>query len=204
MQNKLQELTEKLYSEGLSKGKKEAEDLIRRAKSEAEEIISKANEEAGIILAKAGKEAEDLKIKVINEIKLGAKQSVNALKTEIETLILSKTVGEPLKNSMSETEFIKKLLISAVSAFRPENAERNTLSVILPESLKKELDGFVESEIKKNLKANITVTFDNKLVNGFRIGPKEDGYVISFTDADFRELFGEYLRPKTREILFSE
>ena len=39
MQNKLQELTDKLYNEGLSKGKQEAELLRANAKKEAEKII---------------------------------------------------------------------------------------------------------------------------------------------------------------------
>lgn len=39
MQNKLQELTDRLYNEGLSKGKKEAEDLKAAAAKEAEKSL---------------------------------------------------------------------------------------------------------------------------------------------------------------------
>ena len=46
MQNKLQELTDKLYNEGLSKGKQEAELLRANAKKEAEKIIADAKNEA--------------------------------------------------------------------------------------------------------------------------------------------------------------
>ena len=35
MQNKLQELTDRLYAEGLSKGKQEGEELVQKAKTEA-------------------------------------------------------------------------------------------------------------------------------------------------------------------------
>ena len=41
MQNKLQELTDKLYNEGLSKGKEEGEALLAKAKAEAAEIVAK-------------------------------------------------------------------------------------------------------------------------------------------------------------------
>ena len=40
MQNKLQELTDKLYNEGLSKGKSEGEAILANAKAQAEEIIA--------------------------------------------------------------------------------------------------------------------------------------------------------------------
>ena len=42
MQNKLQELTDRLYQEGLSKGKEEGARLVETAQSEAQAIIEKA------------------------------------------------------------------------------------------------------------------------------------------------------------------
>ena len=45
MQNKLQELTDKLYQEGLSKGKQEGENLVAQAKAEADRIIKEAQAE---------------------------------------------------------------------------------------------------------------------------------------------------------------
>ena len=39
MQDKLQELMDKLYNEGLSKGRKDADELVAKAALEAEEII---------------------------------------------------------------------------------------------------------------------------------------------------------------------
>ena len=53
MQNKLQELTDKLYNEGLSKGKAEGEAILAKANSEAEEIIAQAKKKADAIVAKA-------------------------------------------------------------------------------------------------------------------------------------------------------
>ena len=47
MDNKLQELTDKLYNEGLSKGKQEAEALKAAAAKESEQIISEARKEGG-------------------------------------------------------------------------------------------------------------------------------------------------------------
>ena len=46
MQNKLQELTDRLYNEGLSKGKQEGEELLAKAKVQADEMIAKAQAEA--------------------------------------------------------------------------------------------------------------------------------------------------------------
>ena len=44
--DKLQELTQKLYNEGLSKGKEEGEAILAKAQAEAAAIVKKAQEEA--------------------------------------------------------------------------------------------------------------------------------------------------------------
>ena len=74
MENKLQELTDKLYNEGLSKGKAEGEVLLAKAKSEAAEIVAAAEKEAKEIIAKAEKQAADYKTKVAGDLKMAASQ----------------------------------------------------------------------------------------------------------------------------------
>ena len=53
MENKLQELTDKLYNEGLAKGKKDADNLLSQAKEQAEEIMARAKAQAESIVAAA-------------------------------------------------------------------------------------------------------------------------------------------------------
>ena len=87
--NKLQELTDKLYNEGLSKGKQEGEAILEKAKTEAESIVETARKEAEQILASARKEADGLKTKVTGDLKLAAEQSIAATKQDIENLIVT-------------------------------------------------------------------------------------------------------------------
>ena len=75
MQNKLQELTDKLYNEGLSKGKEEGEALLAKAKAEAAEIVAAAKKEAAGIISKAENEANDFKTKVAGDVKMAASQT---------------------------------------------------------------------------------------------------------------------------------
>ena len=54
------------------------------------------------------------------------------------------------------------------------------------------------------LNQGLQVTFDGRLDNGFRIGPANGRYVISFTEADFTRFFRDHLRPVTAELLYGE
>ena len=200
MHNKLQELTDKLYNEGLSKGKQEGEEILAKAKVQAEEIIAKAKAEAEAIKAAAGKEAEDLKTKVQSDLKMAASQSIAATKKDIETLVVTKMTAGETAAALTSAEFVKEVILAVAKNFNTE--EPVDLEVVLPEKLKKDLEPFVAGELAKALKGNVEATFTKKVAGGFTIGPKDGGYFISFTDETFNSLISEYLRPATKKILF--
>ena len=200
MQNKLQELTDKLYNEGLSKGKQEGEEILAKAKVQADEIVAKAKAEAAAIVAAAAKEAEDLKTKVQGDLKMAAGQSIAATKKDIETLVVAKMTETEEKKALSSADFVKEVILAVAKGFNTDEAV--DLEVVLPEALKKDLEGFVSKELAKALKGGVEATFSKKIAGGFTIGPKDGGYFISFTEETFNALISEYLRPATKKILF--
>ena len=200
MHNKLQELTDKLYNEGLSKGKQEGEEILAKAKIQAEETVAKAKAEAEAILAAARKEAEDLKTKVQGDLKMAAGQSIAATKKDIETLIVTKMTAEETTKALTSAEFVKEVILAVAKGFNTE--EPVDLEVVLPEKLKAELEPFVAGELAKTLKGGVEASFTKKIAGGFTIGPKDGGYFISFTEETFNALISEYLRPATKKILF--
>ena len=60
MENKIQELTDKIYREGVEKGNEEAQKLIVKAQEEAQKIVENAQKEADSIVAAARKSADEL------------------------------------------------------------------------------------------------------------------------------------------------
>lgn len=202
MQNKLQELTEKLYNEGLSKGKQEAEQMKANAKNEAAQIIAQAKEQAQEILAKAQAEAAELKSKSENDVKMAAQQTFTAVKKQIEDAIIAKSVAAPVKTATSDVEFLKMIIKDIVAAFNPENSDSVALELILPAEKQKELDTYAKETLAKICSAGVDVQFSKGVQGGFRISPKGEGYMLSFTDKDFENIIAEYLRPKTKALLF--
>ena len=53
MENKLQELTNKLYEEGLAKGRSDAERLVADAQAKADAIVREAEEKAAAVVEEA-------------------------------------------------------------------------------------------------------------------------------------------------------
>ena len=198
--DKLQELTQKLYEEGLAKGKQEGEAALEKARADAEAIVSKAQEEAQAILEKARKEADDFRIKVEGDVKMAAAQAVQATRADIENLIIAKAVNAPVDKALSEEAYLKGIITAVAQRFSAE--EPADLSLVLPESLKAGLEPFVKDELGKILGRDVEASFSRKLAGGFRIGPKDGDYFVSLTDETFKELIGAYLRPVTKKLLF--
>ena len=201
MSDKLQELTDKLYNEGLSKGKQDAEAMVAKAQAEAADIVAKAKAEAEHIVAQANREADELRTKVMADVKMAATQSIAVTRQEIEKMIVSKAAQNGAA-CLSEADFVKEMVKSIVAAFNPQNAAPVDLNLILPESLKAQVEPFVQNEVKNLFKADVNVSYDKKMGGGFKVAPKDGGYMLQFTDEEFRTLIANYLRPATKKILF--
>ena len=198
--DKLQELTQKLYEEGLAKGKQDGEALLQKAQSEAEGIVKQAQEEAEAILAKARKDAEDFKVKVEGDVKMAAQQAVQATRSDIENLVVAKVVDGTVDKALANEDYIKGIITAVAQKFSAD--EPADLSLVLPESLKAALEPFVKNELGKLLGKGVDATFSKKVAGGFKIGPKDGGYFVSLTDETFKDLIGSYLRPATKKLLF--
>ena len=90
MDTKIQELTDKIYKEGVEKGNEEAGRIIADANAQKQAILTEAEAEAKRIVAQAEKQAAELKKNTEAELKLFATQSVEALKSDKEKLNIAK------------------------------------------------------------------------------------------------------------------
>ena len=200
--DKLQELTDKLYQEGLSKGKEAGEALLARAKEEADAIVAQARKQAEGIVAEATRKAEDLRTKAEGDTRMASLQALQATRQDIENLVVTRMTDTQVKEAMSAPEFVKGIITAVAQRFSAQ--ESQDLSLVLPESLRSALEPFVKGELGRILGQEVSAEFSKKIAGGFRIGPKDGSYFISLTDETFRDLVGEYLRPATRKLLFGK
>ena len=199
MQDKLQELTEKLYNEGLSKGKAEAEQLLAQAHKEAEAIVAKAKEDAAAITTKAEKEAADLRSKVESDLRMASAQALQATRKDIENILTGKLADASV---LEDPAFLKEVISAVAQRFDAQQAQ--DLALVLPEKLRSQLEPWVAGELKKSLTKGVSATFSKKVAGGFSIGPKDGGWFVNLGEDNFKALIAEYLRPVTRKLLFGE
>ena len=202
MENKLQALTDKLYQDGLSKGKEEGERLLQEAKAQASRIVESAQEQAKEIVEKARKEAEDLKNNTLTEIKITSRQMISTLKEEVENHLMQRSLAPALHSAMEQVEFVQLVIVKAMECFKPAEHNGLSLELLLPEDYRNRFDKFLEGQLGADFKAGLEVKFDGELKGGFKIVNKTEGYQLSFTEEDFMALFEEYARPRIKQLLF--
>lgn len=201
MEEKLQGLLDKIYQEGVAKGEDVASAIVKDAERKAGKILEEAEREAAEIRRQAREEVEELRRNVASELRLSAGQTIDALRQKISGLITLKAIAEPLDRSFSDQDFIRTTIEQLVQNWNPGKTAQNDLSLLLP-AQQEELRQYFSAKAQELLNGTLRVELDRRLEKGFRIGPSDGRYVISFTDKDFEVFFMDYLRPKTREILY--
>ena len=200
MENKkLQELTSKLYEEGLSKGREEAAQMVVEAEAKAAALVAEAEAKAEAIVKAAEAKAAEVKKNNETEMRLAVRQIVATLRENIAELVVAK-VSEPAVHAVSlDVEFVKEMLLAVARVW---NGEKVALEATLPAEMKAKFDADAEGSVKALLSAGIEVGYSEKVKSGFKVAPKEGGYYISFTEEDFAALLAEYLKEKITKMLF--
>mgnify|MGYP000935733788 CR=1 FL=1 len=196
MNTRRQELTDKIYLEGVEKGNAEAKAIVEKAENEAAAIVAKAENEAAQILAQAQAKADELSKNTKAELKLFAQQSVNALKTEITNLINGTIVTDSVKAATSDKAFMQKTIGSLVQEWAKNQ------NVVVEAKDAKALTDYFAANAKDLLDKSVKITQANNIKADFSIVPQKDGYKVTFGDEEFIAFFKEFLRPKLVEMLF--
>lgn len=198
MGDKLQNLTDKIYQEGVAKGAAEADRLVADAKKQAEEIIADANAKAEQILSNADKDAEAVKQNTNSELALSASQALNSLKQDLVDLVTGKISDASIKEAMADLSFVKNVIETSMKNW----AGDPNMAILIPDT--PEVNDYFASVVKSNLNSGFTIETAKGISTGFQIAAQDGSYKISFTEENFISFFKGFVRPKVAELLYSK
>ncbi|HBJ77127.1 MAG TPA: hypothetical protein DDY68_04905 [Porphyromonadaceae bacterium] len=198
MNQKIQELTEQIYKEGVEKGNAEKERIIEDARKEAEEIIKQAKDKAKEILDVATKDSEEVKKKTHIDLKLSSSQALNALKGEIVNVISSRIVEKSLGSAMQKDDFFFQFLMEMAK----EWGKRECIEIGTEQS--NELMQFFSSHCKELLDNGLKITHVGEKEGEFSLTPESGNYKILVGEEELKNYFISFLRPQLVEMLFKE
>lgn len=194
--DKIQELTTKLYEEGVLKGNEQAEQIINEAKAQESQILKNAEVKAAEILNNAKRNSDELKTQTFSELKMYASQSVEALRTEITNLISDKIATRNAQQVMNDPHFMQQFILKIAQNWA--SGENVNVGVEDAESLR----NFVAHEAAEILDNKLQITNVKGMGAGFWIAPEDGSYKVKFGEEEITEYLKDFLRPYVKEILF--
>lgn len=197
MEKNIQELTEKMFRDGVEKGQAEAQRLIEEARRQAESIITEARKEAEATKLAAKKTADELDSNTRSELKLFAGQALNALKSEVATMVTDGVVKAAVKNVTDDKEVMAGFIARMAEQFGTKGAVISTADA---EGLK----GFFAKNAKALLDKGVQINEVNGQKALFSIAPADGSYKMNFGEEEFENFFKSFLRPQLVEMLFGK
>ncbi len=196
MNTKIQELTDIIYNEGVAKGQAQADQILADARAQAEKLVADARKEADAVLAAAKKESADNAENVRKELKLYAQQAVEALKSEIATVVTDKIVTDSVKGFTADQKAFNEFILSIAQ----EWGKNQSIEIKAKDA--DQLKQYFTAKAKQLLDGGVKITQVNGREAEFSIQPADGSYKVNFGTQEFENWFKSILRPQLVETLF--
>ena len=193
---KIQELTEKLYREGVEKGQAEASRIIEEAKQQASQILAEAREQAQGIEAQAQKKAAELNANTKSELKLYTGQAMSALKSEIANVLTNGIVEKAVADLTDSKDFLGQFAVALASKWAEDEP------IVISSSEAESLKSYFAAHAKALLDKGVTIEKVSGKPTLLSISPADGSYKVNFGKEEFETYFKNFLRPQLVEMLF--
>lgn len=196
MENKIQELTEKLLRDGVEKGNAEAEKIIAAANEKAAQIIADAQVKAEEIEQVAKKNTQGMEENMKSEIKMYANQALNALKSEVANVVGDKVVKEAAAEITGNKDFMNEFILKLAEKWGANE------DIVISTEDAKSLKALFAKKAKALLDKGVAINEVNGQKTLFTVQPADGSYKVNFGEAEFEEYFKNFLRPQLVEMIF--
>lgn len=200
MEVQLQEIIDKIKSDGVNSAEIKANEILEDAKKEALEIIEKAHSDAKQIVDAGKAEAERFEKASVSSIEQASRNTLLAFKSSVTEAFAKLVKAETAK--AYDSQVLKTLIPETVKAFIKNEGEQD-LSIVLSEADAKKLEKELLARFKKEFDSGVEIKTSDDLSQGFRLGMKDGSAYYDFSAESVAEIFSKYLNPKVAAILNS-
>jgi V/A-type H+-transporting ATPase subunit E len=202
MPETIEAFVEKIRSEGVQAGRKQADQLIADAKNQADEIISQARREKEKIISKAHGEAESILARSKSELALAARDAALRLRDALSAA-LREVLSRAAKDKLTDTAFIGEILHEIIIQYgKTELAGARALQINVPQEMRQKLADWAIRRMGHEAAGERRAAIDLKgtlAQAGFEYNAT--GATVEVTLESVVEVLSELVGPSLREVL---
>jgi V/A-type H+-transporting ATPase subunit E len=198
MEIQVQELLERIRSEGIETAKRQAEEIIQKAQSEASEIVSRAKKEAEEVQDEASRRIDSMEAASRASLLQASRDTMIALKQSIQRFI-DAAISVDVDNAFDEKMAIQVIpeILKALALNQSVDTE-----ILLPPALIQKIDASLSARLAKELSKGVTFKPYPSIDAGFRVAQVGSAAQYDFSaeslaqilSARVNSLLSEYLK----------
>lgn len=206
----VQELIQKIKSQGVEEGRQKADAIIRQAELDAEKILSTARERADQLYIEAKEKITTEQVASQEAIKIAFRDSELELRAKFRdafTAYFKKMVSEQL----IDKDFIRQLILQIAGIKSNELASEKNIAVEVPRRLvekegateegKEGLKKLVLGTTNQLLREGVLLRLSEDLKGGIRVILLDKKIEFDLSDEAFSNLLLNHLMPRYRAIV---
>jgi V/A-type H+-transporting ATPase subunit E len=195
MTQDLQQLLEKINTDGVEKAKSEATKIIAQANAQAKAIVAAATRDAEQLAAHAKQEADAFEHRAEETIRQSARDTVLNVEKSV-TAMLTALLLKDVNATMNTAELVAQLASEAVRAYIQE---KGSLDVVASAKL---VD-VIRAKLAAEAITSVTVVSDDHTGAGFKVRLANGRIEHDFSGAAVADTLAKNLRPKLAALLKS-
>ena len=199
MASQIQELIDKIKSEGVETAQKESAQIQDAAKVDAQKIIEKAKAEAEHLLAVAKEEIKKNEESTNMALKQASRDMLLSLRKEIDNT-LKKIIKQELDDSLSGESLAKILADVMKESMKDEHKSADMKVALSPADLKSFEDGFI-AKLQKELKKEVELESMEDISKGFTVSFDGGKSCFDFTESSLVDYLSIYMNAQVSAIL---
>jgi V/A-type H+-transporting ATPase subunit E len=195
MTQDLQQLLEKINTDGVEKAKSESAKIIDQANAQAKGIVDTATREAAQKIAQAKLEAEAYERRAEETIRQASRDTVLNVEKAVTTLLTNVLLKE-VNATLNTAEVVAQLATEAVRAYLHEKGELDVVASA-------KLADAIRAKLAAEAVSGVTVVTDDHLGAGFNVRLAKGRIEHTFSGAAVADALAKHLRPKLAALLKS-
>lgn len=199
-QDKIQKIIEELRKDTLEPAHKEADRIIAEAQARAQELLRSADKKAEDLLEQARQTIEQEQNIFQSSLSQGVKQSIEALRQEIEHRLFDDQLSESIKKETSNPAIIAKIVEVLIVAIQKDGVSADFTAIIPKQVSAQEVNAHLTKEILQKLREHTVVV--GNFEGGAKIKLNDRRLTIDISDVALKELLSRYVRKDFRHLVF--
>lgn len=195
MDDKIKQLTDKVYTEGVERARTEGERIIADAQERAASIVREAEARATELRQSAEQSNIRHREQTESELKLYAQRLVESTRASIEDSLTGTIATDAVRALQLDGDLLRQLVLKIVGGFSVERG------VVIETAEAEALQAHLSSAAKGLLEAGLEIKSVAGVPTHYVVRPKDGAYKVEIKPETFVELFKSVLRPTLASLL---